>query len=560
MKRLFVLIIASLLIVPTEAGAQGFLKGLKEKAEKRIEKAANSILGVEDKSQDEGQNSRAEFDAAQKEFQKRTEARAAQKETSGKRDNSELKGIVKPSTASAAQDLFNELPSIPTAAEVARDDEAVRNAFFTKIYAVRERVQQITEMGDSAEGMAILGASAKAYTPGASGSQQAAQEKAAELEGKMAGMMKGRSMEEFQAQAEADNAKLEKIQAEIEKLEAKKNPTAADKKRLEELNEEQMEIAMKYSGLFADASDAASSVSTEFGQSQADIEYTEFITKSAQLRADLEMGGDPALKKGRSALSGLRKSYNTLWTADGSQVAELYVQADEMLTNFKIDAAQARLDHYGKYLGQIRGMFDQAQKFAAAAEDGSIYGFSMKQSPYQIVGLYADVLERCFDALGDLSFEPVRKNRVALPLEAGDELVPSESRYVFMSKGDLGSVFGVPSDEDTLEDEFLSKATIVVNGRNGLAIISGGERRQMENDEDFSFIKEGKSAPAPSGEIQMKSLDKVVTLSAEGKLTLPDGTIYFPIAMQRTADWLSFIIEEPAKSNKIVLTKCMFRL
>lgn len=558
MKRLFVLIIASLLIVPTEVGAQGFLKGLKEKAEKRIEKAANSILGVEDKSQDEGQSYRAEFDAAQKEYQKRTEDRAAKKETSGKRDNSGLKGSVKPSTASSAQDLFNELPSIPTAAEVARDNDAFRNTFFTKIYAVRERVQQITEMGDSAEGMAILGASSEEYS--SSVPKQAAQEKATELEGKMAEMMQGRSMEEIQAQAEIDNAKLEKIQAEIEKLEAKKTLTAADKKRLSDLNAEQYEIAMKYSELFNAASDEASAVRTEFGQSQGDMEYVEFISKSAEMRANIDMAGDPAVKKGKSAISALKRKYKELWAANSSDALELYDEAEMMLSNYKIEVAKARLDLYGGYLTKIEEMFHQAQKFAAGAVEGSIYGFSMKQSPYHIVDLYADVLERCFAGFGDLSFEPVKKSAVALPLEDGEELVPSESRYVFMSKGDLSSVFGNPSSEDTLEEDFLNKATVVVNGRSGFAIISGGKRRQMEDDEDFSFLKEGESTPSPRGEIKMKSLDKVVTLSAIGKLTLPDGTTYFPIAMQRTEDWLSFIIEEPVDGNKIVLTKCMFRL
>ncbi|MBR2358881.1 MAG: hypothetical protein IKA75_00445, partial [Bacteroidaceae bacterium] len=136
-KTLGIIIAALVLAIPTETYAQGFLKKLKQKAESAVNSAVNKVVGLEEEEPE------AEFEI--------DEENAGSKPTATDRvpklrqTTFVWDGQVSPSTANTVQQLLNELPSLPSAEQIANPDDAQRQAYYNRLASISMRVEELDE-------------------------------------------------------------------------------------------------------------------------------------------------------------------------------------------------------------------------------------------------------------------------------------------------------------------------------------------------------------------------------------------------------------------------------
>ena len=134
MKKILLTIVA-LVAFSSGAQAQGFLKGLKDKAKQKI---ANKVIGQSnDVVINEVNQEEAEPDD--------TPVEPQATDVIPKRRTSTVTwdGTITPSKASTASALMAELPPLPTAEKMARSTMDERDAYNMKIAAVTARVNEL---------------------------------------------------------------------------------------------------------------------------------------------------------------------------------------------------------------------------------------------------------------------------------------------------------------------------------------------------------------------------------------------------------------------------------
>lgn len=547
--------IAVVFAMPSDLDAQGLLRGLRDRVEQSVGNAVGSFLGNDNSSSDSN-------------YSKDTPASSSrqvggiggqlQQQSGG---STVWQGEVKPSTATTARALFNELPSFPTAEQLVNNNETVRDNFLSKVYAVRARIEELKNVSSS-----DIDSEIAAYQM-MFGSVNMSQVNALQQGGQAEQMMLmnqifgGMDVDEVSAALSIDMERVEEIEAELEKYEDKQNLTDAEKARIAQLTNELLELTSEQfetmMGIGSNTEALLNSYTTQsnsmVGSGASDIvqKCQDYITRFAELQANVQLRNATA-QSSQTDLSALQNIYKQIWAENNqSKIAELYSQADKFLVN----SAQSRLEANKATFKTIEGFLSEAEQLVAGSA-GTMYAGYMKNAPLEAVDLCAAILANSFESNENVQVGSVLKSRVNIPLEAGDELILGESNYVFMmEQAGLSSLFGTPKSEDTLVEEFLRGAVFLVYDKNGNPFkVANGQRTAINDNGPINFYKSLQDV-APSGDIPMKSLNKKINFSND-VLTLPDGSVYYPIAIQRTNDWLNFIIEEADGG----LTKCMYRL
>lgn len=564
MKRIItILSLTTLLLMPMSADAQGFLKGLREKAEKSISGAIGNIIG-EEPEQEAPQQSAPSQSNYQSSQQSQTRPRGSNSSS------------LPPSKATDARALFAEFPAFPTAAQAGNPD--VRDQYDDKINVIRARIKELKaavpmsleeqmkmsqnfsdeytakQMGMSVEEYRATMANSRrdmASLGALSGLEKKAMENPEELE-RIANSM--------------DMEKLEAIQQEMEKLNNKKNKTAADEKRLQELQAEYLELAAPMINLMggmdavmgaaqqAEEAKAAAPKEEVVTRNEFDNQYKAFADSFDKLQATVRSSSRA------SDIEGNISNYlQKIWAepAGSANVKAQYSEMYDYISGFGGDAAgRVRLNQ--KYYDQAVAMYNEALQIASNSSKAVYYVQSQfTKAPYDVLELLADIYYNVFST-SDIFYEPFIKTKIDLGLRDGESIMVAESFYNLMDAGSISFSNVSPSAED-FANEFKCKATFLIYNQNERAYYSlkCGSRTRLspKPNEKIDFSKPLNTSGLSTESITMNSIDKKITLTKDGTLELPGELYYFPIAVRRTSDWLEFIVNEYG-----VFYLCRFRL
>ena len=135
MKQKTLGILAAVLMLaaaPADTHAQGFLKKLKQKAEK----AVNKVVGIEEEPQAE---------TVINEENAGKQPTATDRVPKLRQPTFVWDGQVSPSTASTVQQLLNELPALPSVEQIVNPDDAQRQAYYNRLASISMRVEELDE-------------------------------------------------------------------------------------------------------------------------------------------------------------------------------------------------------------------------------------------------------------------------------------------------------------------------------------------------------------------------------------------------------------------------------
>lgn len=562
MKRLTtILLLSASLFIVNDARAQGFLKGLKEKAEKGLSGAIGNFLG-EEQSEPEV--------APQQSYSQPTQQSGQQ---SRPRNSS---SSLPPSRATDARALFAEFPSFPTVSQAANLD--TRDQYDDKIIVIKERIEELKAAVPVSREEQIkiaqnysdeytaqqMGMTVEEYRETMAGSRRDVAGLGA-LSGLEAKALE--NPEELERIAESmDMEKLEAIQEEMEKLDKKKNKTAADEKRLQELQAEYLELAAPMINLMggmdavmgaageAEAAKNAAPKEEVVTRNAYDEQYKVFADKYDKLQATIRSSSRSSEIEGN-----INNYLQKIWAepSGAANLKTLYGEMYEYISGFGGDAAgRVRLNQ--KYYDQAVALYNEAITLADNASKAVYYGKSQfLKAPYDVLEVLTDIYHNVFTS-SDVYYEPFIKTKLNLGLKDGETLYIAESFYNLMDASNISFSSASSSSKD-FGGEFLCKATFLVynqNDRNYYSLQCGNRNRLTVKDKQkIDFSKPLNTSGLRTETITMNSTDKKITLTKDGTLELPGELYFFPIAVRRTNDWLEFITVE---YNDFYL--CRFRL
>lgn len=555
MKRTITIIsLAVLLLIPAAAPAQGFLKGLREKAEKGIGNALGSFLGEEPKQEAPSQEAPSQSSQS---YQSSQQSQFRPRNTGS--------SSLPPSRATDAKALFSEFPSFPTAVQAGNLD--IRDQYDDKINVLKARIEELKaaipvtreEQIKMAQNYSDeytakqMGMSVEEYRAATAGSRRDMAGLGA-LSGLEAKVME--DPEELERIANSmDTEKMESIQQEMERLNNKKNKTAADEKRLQELQAEYMELAAPMielmggmdavMGAAQQAEEAKAAAPKEEAAARNDFDnlYKAFADKFDKFQASIRSS------QRASDIEGNIGNYlQKIWAepAGSSAVKPLYAEMYEYISGFGGDAA-GRVKLNKKYYDQALALWEDALTLSANASKAVYYGQSQfLKAPYDLLGVLCDIYYNVFSS-SDIFYEPFMKTKINLGLNSGEIIKTAESFYNLMNSASA-SITSVSSSARDFAEEFKCKATFLVyNTQDGsFYSLNCGKRTRLSPrpNEKIDFSRPSSSTGLSTESITMVSTDKKITLTKDGTLELPGELYYFPVAIRRTSDWLEFIVDE----------------
>ncbi len=587
-RKLFPILLATLALLfaaPADTSAQGFLKKMKQKAEKAI----NKVAGVDEDAydEDEDDNRRNDDDAASSESSGNPltdQPSATDKLPKLKQSSVVWDGEVTPSSAANARALLGELPALPTAEQIANPVQSTVDAYYRQLSALNMRAEELDEeQACSDEEMLaardrlydevadVLGISAadmkRMEDPNISDAEREAIEKkiiaaATGGMGSMDGMGDALTgdLEAMQARNAKHQARLEELGREAEALEKKgKNLTPAEQKRAQEITAESQAIQQEIMGGFdmsgmgnimqmgkkanalnnrlrkeASGDEKASKVFTD--KLNANAKQEEGVVKSCeQIAADYE--------------DDLRGIYEQIWAEDdATKIHALYDEADNLVKNYRNRAAKVYLRGLQLRLDNTKALMSDAEKiYSSMADDGLIPKCAMGRAPLNVVIQCIDILNEAYVDFPQPDVLCCKKSVIDFGLKPGEVLHNTESGYSgAMGAGGIGGMGGGGSaagDTLALERDFLAKSRFLVYNEKEQAFykLQNGTRTRLADDQAYNYAPAREHDDAYYGEVSLRGGDRKLTYSRSGTLTLHDGTTFQPVAMHRTGDWMVFI-------------------
>lgn len=568
-KTLFtaLMCVAALAALPDDAGAQGFLKKIKQKAEKTIGK----VTGTETPG---------------KEIAPETDDTDAGKPTATDRlpklrqSSVVWDGEVTPSRAADAQALMNELPALPTADEIADPDEAVRNAYHRKLSALSMRANELDdELSCSDEEMiaareniykeleSIMGLTSEEMKRFEDPATTEAEKK--RLEEKMRQhMLGGTDIEGLSAKAQGKEGRMKEIEKELEAYEKKEKEgtlTAEDQQRMMQLSQETMAMHQDLMGGLGGIMNTQEKGDALSAKLQAESAVLEKRLKAfTDKQASLRKGEDGVVKSCRQIAdeyeTQLRNIYGQIWSEnDENKIHALYDEADVLMKNYRTRAAKVFLKGLQLRLDNTRKLMPEAEAiYADMAEGGMIPKCATRRASLNVVIDCIDILREAYAYFPQPDVLPCKQSMIRLPLQKGDNILSAESGFAGSFRGTGGGV-NVSADTTALEKEFIAGCQLLVfnEAEQCYYKVEGTRRTRLSGDGPFDFQRVEKRDDSVYGDIPLRRGGRKAVFSRDGSLTLHDGTVFHPFALQRSNEWLIFIINDYAKNSFV---KCLYKL
>ncbi|MBQ8839032.1 MAG: hypothetical protein IJ005_06910 [Bacteroidales bacterium] len=577
MKRLITLLslLAVLAVAAPEASAQGFLKKIKDKAENAVGEAIMKKLGLEDAQTPENQSVMQDSPA---EPEKPLGPVSASDQIPKLRVSSVVwENQVVPSKASDVYGLIDDLPSFPTAEQIAEYDESTYRIYYDKIAAVNMRVEELDEqqscsdeamiaaredlMNDLADLFGLTETEMKRLED-----PDISPEEEERLTQKMiAHMTGGMDMDSFTSKAESSQARMAEISKEMEVYEKKAEKgtlTEAEKQRMQELNQEMMAMTQDLMGGMGNIMQTATKAAEI--TSKVNAEQTRFQNALKQYTEKVEAirrNEDGVVKTCEEIASeyeaGLKAIYEQIYrTSDAESVRDLYDQADEMMKNYRLRAAKVWLQGLQVRFDNTVKLIPEAEKvYADMAAGGMIPECAVGRAPLNLVTECTDILNEAYADFPQPEVLPVEMEVISV-LNENERLMRAESGF---PRG-----FSPSSGAGDIRDEFINGSCFLVwnDAESSYYKIENGNRVKLSGEGPFDFYK---ASPKPDesvyGDIPHRSGSRKASYTRSGSLILHDGTYMYPMFMRRHSDRLEFVIYDHIPgTDKEGFMKCTYKL
>ncbi len=508
-----------------ETNAQNFLNKMKQKAENAVNQQINRVTG--NKSDNSANQPKVDItdspsgDNTQITTTVVTDFEYQPTETSENTFGVDLDNV-KPASGNTYEQLLAQLPSLPSAAQIANPTEAEYQNYFKKLQAVKLKADMLTEDGCAGEMPAIQQPQAPAQNHGnpmasltreemtlmakegeAIEKEIAAQEK--KLGRKMTDIEQFHFMRKNHKEFTKIALKMNESQngvsaAEMEKLLA--DIDAESKSKGRDLTEAEMnEIAKtKYPALYAKATaaskkqqqamDAANQRMNDAAASQESMKKIQELEKKCQ--RDEESARNECYQFAAQYEGQLRDIYSQIVNSnDKAQIAQLYAKADGMVNDYKQNAAKSWVNGISNHINVIKSSIPDYMNIYKA--QGECIQEHCKLS--QLLKIIED-MEDAYGAFPLISVEPVQVSKTNITCY----------RY---------------------ESVFYPKVTGFV-----------ANSRLSKNGEDYCDKFSCDKVKPAYGTYKSQDGKRVVNFANDGSLTLPGGYVHYPVAFEQQGDML----------------------
>ena len=571
-KTLGIIIAALVLAIPTDTYAQGFLKKLKQKAESAVNSAVNKVVGLEEEEPE------AEFEI--------DEENAGSKPTANDRvpklrqTTFVWDGQVSPSTANTVQQLLNELPSLPSAEQIANPDDAQRQAYYNRLASISMRVEELDEQWtcsdeemlalrdqlykDLAETWGISVEDMKRLEdPNCSEADRARIEE--KIKQSVLGGMDVNNMQSMAdnmaAKSKKHEARMDEISKEMEVLEKKAEKgtlTEAEQARMMQLSQEAMAIQQDVMG------GVDMNALMNIGKKEnALMEKYSMATIRMEQRLKAYSDKAAALQKSDGKIvmdcneiaadyeEKLRNIYSQIFKEDDvDKIHALYDQADELMKNYRTRAAKIWIKSLSTRLEQTKKLLPEAVEiYSEMVEEGLLPECALRRPQLNVVTACEDILDEAYADFPQPDVLPYHMEAM--------NILKEDERIYYPESGFIGGFGG----GGNLFEDFKNGSQILIYNYKEEAYykLEGGNRTKLAGEGPHNFFDAKVKVNYEYGEIPLRKGNRVATFGTGRTLTLHDGTMVYPVAFRRHADHLEFIVHDVV-NDKEDFYMCVYKL
>ena len=247
----------------------------------------------------------------------------------------------------------------------------------------------------------------------------------------------------------------------------------------------------------------------------------------------------------------LKKLYDQICgTDDAGQIDAFYAEADELLYNYRLEAAK-------EYRASLQRQITEAKKFAAeyarlskeVVDSGDLPECAIGRADLNAVIMVGNILDEAYKELPELEASPVCKETI-YELPKGWEFGFWECR------GFIGGV-----------DDFKTPGVqwpLLAQSEEGYAVVENGKFRKISENELNTINKKADARQKkganlgknpPYGVYKSRSGKRTVEYSKTGEIIIDGMTTYIPSAFTAKPDCLEWIIFDGGK-----IVKCTYKL
>ena len=539
MKKILLTLVA-LVAFSSGVQAQGFLKGLKDKAKQKI---TNKVMGKANEEVAKQMNQQTEnandaddvpqlFDETPSllDVSEADDTPVVPQATDviPKRRTSTVvwDGTFTPSKASTASVLMAELPPLPAAEKMARSTMDERDAYNMKIAAVTARVTEL-QYADESCSDAELEAFRQRY-----------EKRIHDLIGDDENALKQKMG--VTSSLEAKIKKFEKMSEQEQAAYIQNHP---------EFIQEMQNMAAKARAFSDEANkigEGARTMETELGQLSKRLLDREM----SELNHNYEAIGAKYQAK-------LQAIYKQIFaTNDQAKVDALYDEADKLLYDYRLEAAR-------EYRASLQRRIANSKEYASeytrivnkAVATGDVPKCIVGRSDLNTVTFVANVLQEAYANLPELEAAPVEETTL-YQLPKGYVFASWENRgYVEVGGSfSLSGPNGISGSFPLLASGPEGAAAVVENGK--FRKITQSELDKLNRQASDRNFRKAKNLPTPPyGTYKSRSGKRVVEYSKSGELIINSMTTYCPVAFKAQTDRLEWVI---INGDKII--KCLYKL
>lgn len=540
------MLLAALLMFSTvDVSAQGFLKKLKQKAQQAVMENFGNSNGSNNKNREDATATLYDNDPPSYDSDGDGLTVAQGSDIVPKRRTATVTwdGTVTPSKASSASDLMAELPALPSPEKMARSTMEERDAYTLKIAAVLLRAEQL-----------------QAAERECSDAEMEAERQ--KWENRIQDLF-GLTKEEM-AVLNDENAPESKKKPIQDKLIAEvlgNNLNMSEMERFSKMSEKEQEAYIRQHPEFVQKMQQVAMNAGNF-QNQMN-QMTEGIntyeTKLGKLTMDYVRSIEREEQHDYSTIANrynakLQKLYDEICdTEDASKVDALYGETDQILYNYRVEAAH-------EYRASLQRRIEETKKFAAeygrltkeVVERGDLPACAIGRTDLNAVIAVGNLLDEAYKELPEPGAQPVCRETLY-------QLPKGWSFGVWECRGFMGSVDGFkvggdwPLLADNRSDDQVEYA-VVENGQ--FRKIDESDLKRINKQADLrqkSTSRNGQKVPY--GTYKSHSGLRVVEYSKTGELIVNGMTSFAPVAFTAKGNMLQWIILD---GDEIV--KCTYKM
>lgn len=541
MRKILIMLTALALLGTTDANAQGFLKKLKQKAQQ----AVGGIVGMDQQEDSEDATATLydnEPSSSADDGGALTVAQGSDIVPKRRTATVTWDGTVTPSKASSASALMAELPQLPSAEKMARSSMEERDAYTLKIAAVTTRAEQLQKgTGECSDA-----------------EMEALRQK---WENKIQNLF-GLTKEEFAILQDenAPESKKQPIQDKVmRKIMGTEGFNQTEMARFEKMSEKQQEayirqhpefmqkmqqIAMNAGNFSSQAKQMTEGINTyETKMGKLAMDYAKFTEREGQ------HDYSTIANRYRAKLQNL---YDEICdTEDASRVDALYKEADQLLYNYRLDAAK-------EYRASLQRQIAEAKKFAAeyarltqeVIDSGDLPACAVGRMDLNAVIMVGNLLDGAYKELPAQEVQPVCRE-VLYTLPKGWNFGVWECRGFMGGVEGFKAGAGWPLLADNRSADHVEYA-VVENGK--FRKITENELERINKQADQRVKSASRNNP-PYGTYKSRSGLRMVEFSKTGELIVNGMTTFYPVALTVKADVLQWIILDGEE-----IVKCTYKL